>query len=185
MTIRSMSLLTRKRRVGWLCLATAFVFLAPAASAVIIPLSASMDCFQANAGAGSCGAGGSGTGTGTITLDTVSNALSWSITWSGLSGTPTLMHFHGPALPNQNAGVQVDTGVVGPPVVGNAILTAGQEADLLAGLWYLNLHTTTFGAGEIRGQVLTVPEPSTALLLVSGLSLLAAGRRSGSYVAPG
>ena len=185
MTIRSTSILIRKRPARWLPLVTAFVFLAPAASAVIIPLTASMDCLQANAGAGTCGAGGSGTGTGTITLDTVSNALSWSITWSGLSGTPTLMHFHGPALSNQNAGVQIGTGVAGPPVVGNAILSAGQEADLLAGLWYLNLHTTTFTGGEIRGQVLAVPEPSTALLLVSGLSLLAAGRRSGTHIARG
>ncbi len=60
------------------------------------------------------------------------------------------MHFHGPALPNQNAGVQVGTGVAGPPVIGNAILNDSQEADLLAGLWYLNLHTNTDPGGEIR-----------------------------------
>lgn len=149
------------------------VSLSAAADAVTINLVANMDGAQANAGAGT---GSPGTGTGTITLDTVTNALTWSITWSGLIGTPTLMHFHGPALPNQNAGVQVGTGVVGPPVVGNAVLNNTQEADLLAGLWYLNLHTTAFGGGEIRGQVL-IPEPSTLVLFVGGLGLMAVGRR--------
>ena len=78
-------------------------------------------------------------------------------------------------LTTQNAGVQVSTGVAGPPVIGNAVLSASQEADLLAGLWYLNLHTTFANGGEIRGQV--IPEPSTALLLGAGLAGLAARRR--------
>jgi len=158
-----------------LTLVLAALVLPVPAQAIIIPLSALMDCAQANAGAGTCGAGGSGTGTATINLDTDTNTLSWNITWSGLSGTPILMHFHGPALPSQNAGVQVDTGVVGPPVVGNTILSASQVSDLLGGLWYLNLHTTAFGGGEIRGQV--VPEPGTIVLVGAGLAALAARRR--------
>ena len=144
---------------------------APAA-AVIINLTASMDGAQANAGAGT---GSPGIGSANITLDTGTNLLTWNITWSGLIGTPTLMHFHGPALPNQNAGVQVGTGVAGPPVIGNAVLGAGQVADLLAGLWYLNLHTTFATGGEIRGQV--IPEPSTLALLGGGLALLVGYQR--------
>jgi hypothetical protein len=120
------------------------------AMAVLVPLSANMDGAQANAGAGT---GSLGTGTATITLDTDSNTLSWVIDWSGLTGNPTVMHFHGPALPNQNAGVQVPTVVAGPPVAGGAVLTDDQENDILAGLWYLNLHTDVFPAGEIRGTV--------------------------------
>ena len=155
------------------------LFFAPAtAQATIINLTASMDCAQTNAGVGTCGLGGSGTGSASITLDDVSNLLSWNITWSGLSGTPTLMHFHGPALPTQNAGVQVDTGVAGPPVIGNAVISGAQETDLLAGLWYLNLHTTTFGAGEIRGQVLVVPEPATLALVCMGLAVAGVVGRS-------
>ncbi len=45
-----------------------------------------------------------------------------------------------------------------------AVLIAG----LLAGNTYLNIHTTAFPGGEIRGQ-LRVPEPASLLLLASGL----------------
>lgn len=148
------------------------------ASATILNLTSSIDCAQANAGAGTCGAGGTGTGSATITLDDVTNLLSWNISWSGLSGTLTVAHFHGPALPSQNAGVQVDwLSISGgtSPSIGSTTITAGQAADLLNDLWYINIHTTTFPAGEIRGQVILVPEPS-ALLLV-GAAMLAYRKR--------
>ena len=161
-------------RSTYLTLALAAVLLPATAHAVIIPLSASMDCAQANAGLGTCGAGGTGTGTASITLDTATNLLSWNVSWSGLSGADFLAHFHGPALPSQNAGVQVGIGIPSPRI-GNAVLGAGQVNDLLAGLWYLNIHSTTFNGGEIRGQV--VPEPATLLLIAAGLVGLAAARR--------
>lgn len=150
-----------------IALAVAFVLaISTSASAIIINLSASMDGAQANAGAGT---GSPGTGMANITLDTGTNLLSWSITWSDLLGLPLVMHFHGPALPNQNAGVQVSTGVGGTPVIGNAVLLAAQVTDLLGGLWYLNLHTLVNLDGEIRGQVAVVPEPSGLLLFSVGM----------------
>lgn len=149
--------------------------LSTAASATIIPLSVSMDGSKANAGAGT---GSLATGSATLTLDTDTNALTWDITWADLGSAATAMHFHGPALPNQSTGVVVDVGVAGPPVVGNATITEAQESDLLAGLWYLNLHTTGFPGGEIRGQVEVVPEPTTLALLAGGLGLLAVTRKS-------
>ncbi len=123
----------------------------PNAHATVFNCASSMDGAQANAGVGT---GSAGTGSATVTFNDVSGVFSWNIMWSGLGSPETLMHFHGPALPNQNAGVQVGTGVAGPPVVGNTVIAAGQAADLLSDLWYLNLHTEAFPAGEIRGQVL-------------------------------
>lgn len=139
--------------------------LAAPAGAANLNVTTTMDGPSANAGAGT---GSAGTGTLVGTFNTVSKVLTWNITWSGLTGTPTLMHFHGPAATNQNAVVQENVGVAGPPVVGTATLDASQEADLIAGLWYLNLHTTTSPGGEIRGQVSTaaaVPGPGLALVL--------------------
>jgi hypothetical protein len=43
-------------------------------------------------------------------------------------------------------------------------LTQGEAADLKSGLWYVNVSTTSFPNGEIRGQILPIPEPSTLLL---------------------
>jgi hypothetical protein len=48
---------------------------------------------------------------------------------------------------------------------------AAQEADLMAGKYYVNLHTANFGGGEIRGQLLLVPEPQT-YATIAGLALL-------------
>ena len=60
--------------------------------------------------------------------------------------------------------------------------TAGAEAALFAaiasGSAYLNIHTTTFGGGEIRGFLTPVPEPSSmALLGLGGLVIARAARR--------
>jgi hypothetical protein len=142
--------------------------LAAPASATIINLTASLDCAQANAGAGTCTGGGSGTGSATVTFDTVSNLLSWNLSYSGLSAGVTAAHFHGPATTSQNAGITVGIGTANP-AAGSATLTAGQAADLLDELWYINDHTSIFTGGEIRGQVLLAPEPGVLGLLAAGL----------------
>ena len=48
------------------------------------------------------------------------------------------------------------------------------QADLFAGLLYVNIHTESFSDGEIRGQV--VPQPG-ALALLAAASLVCARRR--------
>ncbi|MFP6654061.1 MAG: CHRD domain-containing protein [Myxococcota bacterium] len=139
---------------------------------------------QVNGGAGS-GSPGLGELIGSFDKDT--KLLSWTVLFDedSLIGTPTSMHFHGPATASQNAGVQVSTGVAGDPVVGSATLSASQEADLIAGLWYLNMHTTAFPGGEIRGQVtVAFAVPGAGLLLVlpmmiaGGIVLRRRGRRT-------
>lgn len=123
-----------------------------------------------------------GTGSAVITFDDVSKLLSWDITFSGLTGAATGMHFHGPAAAGVNAGVRVNvggiSGLTSPSTGSTTITDAGWETELLSGLWYLNIHTATFPGGEIRGQVQVVPVPAAAWLMLSGLAGLAvAGRR--------
>jgi len=93
------------------------------------------------------------TGTVTITCDTPSKKASWQGSSSGLSGAPTAGHFQGPAEPGKNAGVAVPIAPSGSPFQGSADLTDAQAADLLAGKWYVNIHTNDHKGGEIRGQV--------------------------------
>jgi len=49
---------------------------------------------------------------------------------------------------------------------------AQQISQLEGGLWYINIHSANFGGGEIRGQILPVPEPSTLALLGLGAGAL-------------
>jgi CHRD domain len=100
------------------------------------------------------GSNAAATGNATVTYDTASKQVTWRITYSGLSGTPTAAHFHGPAQPGANAGVAVP--IPNPatsPIQGSATLTDAQAADLLAGRYYINIHTAANPPGEVRGQV--------------------------------
>ena len=51
----------------------------------------------------------------------------------------------------------------GSPKIGSAVYTSSQQADLIAGLHYVNIHTENFPGGEITGiitQVAVVPSGS-------------------------
>ncbi|GCL64152.1 CHRD domain-containing protein [Pseudaquabacterium pictum] len=52
-------------------------------------------------------------------------------------------------------------------------------ANLTSGQAYFNIHTSTFGGGEIRAFVTQVPEPQTCAMLIAGLGVLGwAARRT-------
>jgi len=96
----------------------------------------------------------SGTGTADINYDAATKKLSWKLNYSGLSGPATAAHFHGPAGSDKNAGVAVAIpNIASNPDEGSATLTDAQAADLLAGKYYINIHTAAHPTGEIRGQV--------------------------------
>lgn len=95
-----------------------------------------------------------GKGTADLDYDPASKKLSWKVTYSGLSGPATAAHFHGPAEAGKNAGVAVAIpNATSSPVEGSATLTDAQAADLVAGKYYINIHTAANPGGEIRGQV--------------------------------
>jgi hypothetical protein len=95
-----------------------------------------------------------GKGAADIDYDPASKKLSWKVTYSGLSGPATAAHFHGPAEADKNAGVKVPIpNATSSPAEGSATLTDEQAADLMAGKYYVNVHTAANPGGEIRGQV--------------------------------
>ncbi len=48
---------------------------------------------------------------------------------------------------------------------------------LAAGTAYLNIHTTNFGGGEIRGFLVATPEPGTWFLALAGLGAILFAKR--------
>ena len=93
-----------------------------------------------------------GKGELTATFDQGSKRLTWKGNYSGLSGPATAAHFHA-AEKGKNGGVAVPISPSASPMEGSATLNDQQAADLMAGRWYVNVHTEANKAGELRGQM--------------------------------
>ena len=94
------------------------------------------------------------TGHVTGTFNTVTDKVTYRITYSGLSGPVIASHFHGPAAPGQSAPVMLP--IPAPYKSGmHGTLTADAVTAkaLLAGKTYVNLHTTKYPMGEARAQI--------------------------------
>jgi len=89
-------------------------------------------------------------GSVTADYDTATKKFTWSGTYRGLGTYATAGAFHGP--PGAHSGV-VRLRNIDSPFEGTAILSDKQGADLMAGLWYIVIHTAAFPNGELRGQV--------------------------------
>src|SRR5690349_19053682 len=68
-----------------------------------------------------------GSGIAELTYDPATRTVKWTIACSGLSGTATMAHFHGPASRGEKGGVLVWLSKQGntaeSPITGEAILT--------------------------------------------------------------
>jgi len=120
-----------------------------------------------------------GIGSGTLTL--TGTTLAWNINFSDLIGTTTAAHIHGPAAVGVNAGVLLDLtpplGVTSGAMVGSSTASAATINAMNDGLAYVNVHTSNFPGGEIRGQIVLIPEPTALALAGLGLVTLVTLRR--------
>ena len=143
--------------------------------------------------------GSPGTGSAIVTYDSATHMLSVDVTFSGLGTGTIASHIHCCVLPNGNATVATTVptfpgfplGVTSGSYVHTLDLTLGSsfnpafvasnggtdaaaEAALAAGLAdgmaYLNIHTTEFPNGEIRGFLQAIPEPTSGMLVIVALA---------------
>ena len=123
-----------------------------------------------------------GSATGSITLDNVTGDISWVINYTGLA-TVGAMHIHGPGgSAGSAAGVFVGLAITGSPgqLSGTTNTTPANINTIFANPtdFYVNIHTSDFSGGAVRGQLGTVvPEPEAAQLLGLGTVALAVTRR--------
>ena len=98
--------------------------------------------------------------------------LSYTVTWSGLTDSVAAMHIHGLAPEGYAAGVVQNIVAASNSIfpqktsgkftysksgsLSGTLLVDGtviKENDLINGQYYLNIHTSTYPGGEIRGQI--------------------------------
>lgn len=96
-----------------------------------------------------------GTGLAQFSLDRSDLKLTWTVTFAGLTSAPTAVHIHGPARLGDDGPPVIDIAATAPksPLKGSAILSEIQLELFLKGRVYVNVHTTKYPKGELRGQI--------------------------------
>jgi hypothetical protein len=107
-----------------------------------------------------------GTGKVDATYNKSTKMITYTITWSGTTTPVNNMHFHN-AIPTATLPATAVSGNVVIPIPGSGnpvtytspvtgttrALTTDEETALLAGNWYVNLHTSQFPGGELRANL--------------------------------
>ena len=122
------------------------------------------------------------TGQASVLFDDLLYSVNVHVSFQGLTANASAAHIHCcTTLPNTGS-VAVFQGFTDFPSVTTGtydrsfVLAPAAFTTLLAGVEagkaYVNVHTSTHTAGEIRGFLAPVPEPGTYALMLSGLALV-------------
>ncbi|MFC7669181.1 CHRD domain-containing protein [Hymenobacter humi] len=90
------------------------------------------------------------TGAFTGTYNSTTMQLVYSVTYQGM--TPTIAHIHTGA-PGTSGSVAIPFANLTSPITGTVTLTAEQADNLLNNRMYVNLHSSAYAGGEIRGDI--------------------------------
>lgn len=103
-----------------------------------------------------------GTGMGDVVYDPETKIATYSFSWQlgSAAATTTNMHFHGAedGSDTKSSGVVIPISGFSTTSSGSIsgvtpVLTDVQVSQLLAGKWYLNVHSSTVPGGELRGNI--------------------------------
>lgn len=96
------------------------------------------------------------TGYARVFVNEAAGTLTFTVVFNNLSSAQIASHIHAPAAIGANAPVTVNFGVVGGTsgtITGSTTVTPTQIAQLRAHQGYVNVHSSNFPGGELRGQL--------------------------------
>lgn len=96
------------------------------------------------------------TGYARVFVNESAGTLSFIVVFNGLTSNQIASHIHAPAAIGANVGVAINFGAVGGTsgtITGTTTITPTQLAQIRAHMGYVNVHSTNFSGGEIRGQL--------------------------------
>ncbi len=106
-----------------------------------------------------------GTGTANITYSEQSKMITYTVNWQlgSTTATTTGMHFHGAENGSNTVSSPIVIGITGFTTASlgtfsgtTRALNDTEEKQLLSGKWYINIHSSNFASGEIRGNIVLV-----------------------------
>lgn len=121
--------------------------------------------------------GSPGTGSASLVLNAAQDQITVDMTWTNLNANATAAHIHGPGPIGVNAPAMFALTGVSAATSGTIpqqtfAITPTQVGYLQSGQLYINIHSTSFPGGEIRGQFL--PEVSATIGMAAQIAWWAA-----------